>query len=92
MEQASENATQRLQGIVERAFVEAPAIYANGFVNGMGLTDAYLVLQTNARSTAVVNLSLPVAKSLGENLLAMVRAHEQKSGKKVHSLEELQQG
>ena len=92
MEQASGDATQRLQRIVEQAFVEAPAIYANGFVNGMGLTDAYLVLQTNGRSTAVVSLSLPVAKSLGENLLAMVRAHEQKSGQKVRSLEELQQG
>jgi hypothetical protein len=92
MEQTREDATEQLQRIVQQAFVEAPAIYANGFVNGVGLTDAYLVLQTNGRSTAVVNLSLPVAKSLSENLQAMVRAHEQKSGQKVRSLEELQQG
>lgn len=81
---------EQLQQIVEAAFTEAPALYANGFVNGIGMTDSYLVLQANGRSVAVVNMSLPVAKTLGQSLLDMIRSYEQQIGEEVPSLEEFQ--
>ena len=86
----SETAAQQVQAIVERAFAEAPALYANGFVNGLGATDAYLVLQVNGRSAAVVNMALPVAKTLGQSLLAMVDSFEQETGQTVPTLDQLQ--
>ena len=88
--QTTNEATQQLQQIVEAAFVEAPSLYANGFVNGLGLTDAYLVLQANGRSVAVVNMSLSVAKTLGQSLLMMVGSYEQQTKQSVPTLDELQ--
>ena len=81
---------QQLQQIVEAAFAEAPTLYANGFVNGLGLTDAYIVLQTNGRSVAVVNLSLAAAKTLGQSLLEMVDSFERETGNKVSTINQLQ--
>lgn len=82
---------QQLQQIVESAFAEAPTLYANGFVNGLGLTDAYIVLQTNGRSVAVVNLSLAAAKTLGQSLLEMVDSFERETGNKVATINQLQE-
>ncbi len=81
---------QQLHQIVEAAFAEAPTIYANGFVNGLGLTDAYIVLQTNGRSVAVVNLSLAAAKTLGQSLLEMVESFERETGSSVATISQLQ--
>jgi hypothetical protein len=86
-----DDGSDALRQVVERAFSEAPMLYANGFINGLGLTDSYLVLQANGRSVAVINLSLSVAKSLGQGLLAMVAQHEQTQGRPVPTIEELQQ-
>jgi hypothetical protein len=86
-----ETAAEQLQRIVEAAFAEMPNLYTNGFVNGLGLTDCYLVLQVNGRSLAVVNMSVSVAKTLGQSLLAMVESYEQQSGQTVATLDELQQ-
>ena len=80
----------QLQQIVEVAFAEAPTLYANGFVNGLGLTDAYIVLQTNGRSAAVVNLSLAAAKTLGQSLLEMVESFERETGTRVATINQLQ--
>lgn len=85
------DSTAALRQMVERAFAEAPMLYANGFVNGLGLTDSYLVLQANGRSVAVVNLTLSVAKSLGQSLLAMVDQYERAQGQTVPTIEDLQQ-
>ena len=89
MQRTSET-PQQLQRIIETAFAEAPALYANGFVNGLGLTDSYLVLQANGRSVAVVNMSLSVAKTLGQSLLAMVESFEQATGQEVSTLDQIQ--
>ena len=88
--QPDEAPTEQFQRIVEAAFAEVPNLYTNGFVNGLGLTDSYLVLQANGRSVAVVNMSVSVAKTLGQSLLAMVESYEQQSGQTVATLEELQ--
>ncbi len=86
------NATaEQLQNIVKTAFEEAPTYYANGFINGLGMADAYIVLQTNDQSVAVVNMSLSMAKTMAANLLVMVQNFEQQTGHKVPTLDELQQ-
>ncbi|HEY0607062.1 MAG TPA: hypothetical protein VGD58_29355 [Herpetosiphonaceae bacterium] len=84
------SATQQLQEIVERAFAEAPMLYANGFVNGLGLTDGYLVLQANGRSIATVNMSLPVIKTLAQSLKIMIESYEREAGQTVPTLDEIQ--
>jgi hypothetical protein len=81
---------EQLQNIVRTAFEEAPAYYANGFVNGLGMGDAYLVLQTNDQSVAVVNMSLSMAKTMANNLLVMVKNFEEQTGQKVSTLDEIQ--
>lgn len=86
-----QGAVPHLQTIVESAFAETPLLYTNGFVNGVGLTDAYLILQANGRSIATVNMSLSLAKTLGQSLLAMVQSVEEESGEVIATLEELQQ-
>lgn len=83
---------EQLQNIVKTAFEEAPTYYANGFINGLGMADAYIVLQTNDQSVAVVNMSLSMAKTIANNLLVMVQSFEQQTGQKVLTLDELQKG
>ncbi len=89
--QGAQPSVHALQQMVDTAFAEAPFLYANGFVNGLGLTDAYIVLQANARPVAVVNLSMSVAKTLGQNLLAMIESYEQHTNQTVPTVDELQQ-
>lgn len=88
--QVTQPSIQALQQLVDTAFAEAPFLYANGFVNGLGLTDAYIVLQANARPVAVINLTMSVAKTLGQNLLAMIASYEQQTNQTVPTIEELQ--
>ena len=87
----SNEGTQQLQRIAETAFAEAPMLYANGFLNGLGLTDSYLILQANGRSVAVVNMSLSVAKTLGQSLITMVESFERDTGQTVSTLGEIGQ-
>jgi hypothetical protein len=82
--------TQQLQNIVRTAFEQGPTYYANGFVNGLGMADAYIVLQTNEQSVAVVNMSLSMAKTMANNLLVMIQNFENQTGQKVMTLDELQ--
>lgn len=85
------NATaQQLQNIVKTAFEKGPTYYANGFVNGLGMADAYIVLQTNDQSVAVVNMSLSMAKTMAKNVLSMIETFENQTGQKVMTLDELQ--
>jgi hypothetical protein len=81
---------EQLQNIVKTAFENAPTYYANGFVNGLGMADSYLVLQTNDQSVAVVNMSLSMAKTMANNLMLMVRNFEEQTGQKVPTLDEIQ--
>jgi len=83
------NTREQLAEVVEAAFAQAPLVYANGFVNGLNVSDSYVVLQTNGRSVAVVSMPLAMAKSLGQNLVDMVQAYEQRSGETVPTLDDL---
>ena len=73
--------------IAADAFASAPLVYANGYVNGVGLTDSYIVLQTNGRAVAVVNMPLTIAKALGASLTQMVSEYEKQTGTEVPTLE-----
>jgi hypothetical protein len=81
---------EQLQHIVKTAFKEAPTYYANGFVNGLGMGDAYIILQTNDQNAAVVNMTLSMAKTMANNLLVMIQNFEQETGQKVMTMEEIQ--
>jgi len=79
----------QLQKIAQEAFENAPSLYVNGFVNGMGATDAYLILQTNGQTSLVVNLSLSLAKTLGQSLLDQVERYEKQTGQTIFTMQEI---
>ncbi len=81
------------QEITQNAFQggEAPSFYMNGFINGVGLGDAYLILQTNGKTTAVVNMSLSTLKTLAHNLMATIQGIEEKLEQETPTLQELQE-
>ena len=66
-------------------------LYMNGFISGVGLGDAYLVLQTNGKTTAILNMSLPTLKTLAGNLMATIQRVEEKLGQETPTLQELQE-
>ena len=68
-----------------------PTFYINGFISGVGLGDAYLVLQTNGKTTAVVNMSLPTLKTLAHNLMATIQGIEEKLEQEIPTLQDLQE-
>jgi hypothetical protein len=80
---------QQLQQVAQEAFENAPNLYVNGFVNGLGATDAYIVFQTNGQSTLVMNMSLSLAKTLAQSLTAQVERFEQQTGQTVLTMQQL---
>ena len=68
-----------------------PNLYMNGFISGAGLGDAYLIIQTNGKTTAVVNMSLSTLKTLAGNLMATTQKVEEKLGQEIPTLQELQE-
>ena len=86
------NMTKHLQTVAQQALTsqDIPKIFANGFVSGMGFGDTYLILQTNGQSTAVINLTYPVLKTLSQNLNTLVDQLETQLGEPLPTLAELQ--
>ncbi len=80
-----------LQSAIKEAFEKAPVVYANGFVNGLGTADVYVVLQINGQNLLVVNLSHSMAKTLGQSLLSQVERYEKLTGQEVPTLQEMSQ-
>lgn len=68
-----------------------PSFYMNGFISGAGLGDAYLVIQTNGKTTAILNMSLPTLKTLAGNLMATIQRVEEKMEQETPTLQELQE-
>jgi hypothetical protein len=52
--------------------------------------DILLNMSWNGETEALVNVSLPVAKSLAKNILNAIVSLEQKLGQKIYDLEELE--
>lgn len=85
----SENKVQQLQQVAQEAFEKTPSLYVNGFVNGLGATDTYIVFQTNGQTTLVVNMSLSLAKTLGQSLLTQIEHFEKQTGQTVLTMQQL---
>ncbi len=84
---------EQLQNLVQKALLEdgVPNIYTNGFINGLGLGDAYLVLQTNGKTVAVVNMSLATLKTLARSLAIMVQETEDKLKQEILTINQFQE-
>lgn len=85
-------AVNQLQAIAQNALTNpaVPKLYVNGFVQGVGFGDVYLVLQTNGQSSAVVNMTYATLKTLSESLTALVGEIEKQMGEPLQTLEEVQ--
>lgn len=83
------NNVQELQQVAQEAFEKAPSLYVNGFVSGLGATDAYIVFQTNGQTSLVMNMSLSMAKTLGQSLQSLVEQFEKQSGQTVLTMQQL---
>ena len=89
----SEKQEITLENIAQKALQDGdtPSFYMNGFISGVGLGDAYLVLQTNGKTTAVINMSLSTLKTLAYNLMATIQEIEKKLEQETPTLQELQE-
>jgi hypothetical protein len=66
-----------------------PKLYANGFVCGQTLSDAFIVLQLNGLPISVLNLSLSSAKSLMSDLEKMVADYEHRTETEILTMAEV---
>ncbi len=80
------NQLNELQQIAQEAFSSVPNTYANGFINGVGSADMYVVFQLNGKSSLVLNMTPSLAKTLGESLTNMVEVYERQTGQTVPPL------
>jgi hypothetical protein len=85
----SDESRKQLQQVAQEAFENAPSLYVNGFVNGMGATDTYIVFQTNGQTSLVMNMSLSLAKTLGQSLITQVEQFEKQTGQTVLTMQQL---
>jgi len=72
------DATARMARALE---LGVPRVYVNGFVNGIGLSDIWCVLERNGQPEAIVNLSYTAAKSLAASLGQLIAILEEKTGR-----------
>ena len=69
-------------------------IYANTFGFAYGSTDFTLLLQCNGKTTAILNLSFPFAKTLAQTLLRGIESVEEVSAQvilDIPTMERMQQ-
>ena len=79
----------------QQAFVNAmaapiPRFYMNGFVFGQSFSDIALVMQLNGMPSAVVNMSFTTAKSLAQDLNALITNFEQATSHQIMSMGDVQ--
>jgi len=89
----SRKGSEQLHEIAQKAFLndEVPRLYINGFLNGMGVGDAYLVLQTNGKTIAVVNMPLTTLKTLARSLTIMAQGVEEQLGQEILTIQQFQE-
>jgi hypothetical protein len=68
---------------------EHKQIYANGFYTAVTPVDIIIGLSRNGQTTAVLNLSASLTKTLAYKLLGAVEDFEKQSGLKVPTLDEI---
>ena len=68
-----------------------PKIYVNAFLSGFNNTDFTLLLESNGKPAAILNLSYPLAKTLAQSILGIITGLETVSGQKFLTMEEMEQ-
>ena len=67
----------------------APKIYANGFMLGMGTGDTTILFQCNGQPVVVLNVSYTIAKTLAIKLGKMINDLEDKSSNKIMTTDDI---
>ena len=76
-----------LQAVMQAAMAGgAPRFYANAIAVAITPADVILTVICNGLPVCVLNLALPTAKGIGEDLLVAVKDYERTSGETVQSL------
>ena len=75
-----------LQQIAADAFQHVPNMYANGFINGIGASDMYVVFQLNGQSSLVLNMTPALAKSLAHSLNEMIVTYETQTQQTIQAM------
>lgn len=89
MENNTENLRNRITNALEDEGV--PKFYCNGFVNYTGSGDIMTVFERNGKPEFVLNMSYTVAKSFAQKLLATVNILQERTGKEMLTIEEVQE-
>lgn len=82
-----EAARQKFEKVMNDPTV--PQIYVNNLQSGYNNTDFILLLESNGKPSAVVNLSYTLAKTLVETIGNNIIELEARLGHSIHSMEEM---
>ncbi len=88
MTENSQNLEKKLDEALENP--EIQRIYANGFVNALGVGDVVILLQNSKKPIAVLNLSYTVAKTLTIKLGALISQLEDSTGNTIMTTDEIE--
>ena len=66
-----------------------PQIYVNSLQSGFNNTDFILLLESNGRPSAILNLSYTLAKTLVQTIGSNIAELEAQLGHSIHSMEEM---
>ena len=69
---------------------EVQRIYANGFVNALGVGDVMILLQNSKKPIAVLSLSYTVAKTLSIKLGALISQLENSTGNTIMTTDDIE--
>lgn len=76
----------QLQAVMQAAIAgQVPRMYANAIGVGITPSDVILTVLWNGMAVCVLNLALPTARGLGEDLLSAVKDYEKTSEQSVQT-------
>jgi len=87
MAEDSQNLNKRLNEALKDPQVQR--IYANGFINALGIGDVMILLQNSKKPIAVLNLSYTVAKTLAVKLGALISQLEDSTGNTIMTTDDI---
>lgn len=87
MAEDSQNLDKRLNEALKDPQVQR--IYANGFINALGIGDVMILLQNSKKPIAVLNLSYTVAKTLAIKLGALISQLEDSTGNTIMTTDDI---
>src|SRR5215212_3127403 len=92
-ETQSSKVVEQAQQIAQHALNDSdvPNFYINGFINGVGFGDSYLILQNNGKTTAIMTMSLATLKTLTESLTTMVSEVEKQLDQEILTIQQIRE-